>query len=105
MAVLPLGKAFTARALAVAWNNYQKSLGIAPYLGRSFFGTEKKLGIDLRFIKGKKGIPVALKASNFDAKAPLRDAIGFKDIQNEMPFFREGYVVTEKDEQEYMKYQ
>ena len=104
MPVLPLGEAFTARALGVAWNNYQQSLGIAPYLGRSFFGTDKKLGIDLRFIKGRRGLPVALKASHFDAKAPLRDAIGFKDIQNEMPFFREAYMVSEKDEQEYMKY-
>lgn len=104
MPVLPLGEAFTARALGVAWNSYQQSLGIAPYLGRSYFGTQKKTGLDLRFIKGRKGLPVALKGSNFDAKAPLRDAIGFKDIQNEMPFFRESYMVSEKDEQEYMRY-
>lgn len=104
MPVLPLGEAFTARALGVAWGNYQQTLGTAPYLGRSFFGTDKKIGLDLRFIKGRKGLPVALKASNFDAKAPLRDAIGFKDIQNEMPFFRESYMVTEKEEQEYAKY-
>lgn len=104
MPVLPLREAFTARALGVAWNNYQQSLGIAPYLGRSFFGTDKKSGLDLKFIKGRKGLPVALKASNFDAKAPLRDAIGFKEIQNEMPFFREGYMVTEKDEQDYATY-
>lgn len=104
MPVLPLGEAFTARALGVAWNNYQQTLGTAPYLGRSFFGTDKKIGLDLRFIKGRKGLPVALKASNFDAKAPLRDAIGFKDIQNEMPFFRESYMVSEKEEQEYMRY-
>lgn len=104
MPVLPLRDAFTARALGVAWNRYQQTLGTAPYLGRSFFGTDKKIGLDLRFIKGRKGLPVALKASNFDAKAPLRDPIGFKDMQNEMPFFRESYMVSEKDEQEYMKY-
>lgn len=104
MSVLTLGEAFTARALGVAWNKYLQTLGTAPYLGRSFFRTDKKTGLDLRFIKGRKGLPVALKASNFDAKAPLRDAIGFKDIQNEMPFFRESYMVSEKDEQEYMKY-
>lgn len=104
MAVLPLGKAFTARALGVVWKNYVQSLGIAPYLGRSFFGTDKKLGLDLKFIKGRRGLPVALKASNFDAKAPLRDAIPFKEIKNSMPFFRESYMVTEEDEQEYMKY-
>lgn len=104
MPVLPLGEAFTARALGIAWKNYQRTLGTAPYLGRSFFGTDKKIGLDLRFIKGRKGLPVALKGSNFDAKSPLRDPIGFKDIQNEMPFFRESYMVSEKEEQEYMKY-
>lgn len=104
MSTLPLNEVFTARALGVAWNNYQQTLGIAPYLGRSFFGTDKKIGLEMRFIKGRKGLPIALKPSSFDALAPLRDAIGFKDIQNEMPFFRESYMVSEKDEQEYMKY-
>ena len=101
---LSLREAFTARALGIAWNKYEQTLGIAPYLGRSFFGTDIKNGLDLRFIKGRKGLPVALKASNFDAQAPLRDAIGFSDIQNEMPFFRESYMVTEKEEQEYARY-
>lgn len=104
MAVLPLAEAFTARALGVAWDNYQQTLGIPPYIGRSFFGTDKKQGLEMRFIKGRKGLPVALKGSNFDALAPLRDAIGFKDIQNTMPFFRESYMVTEKEEQDYMSF-
>ena len=104
MPVLPLGEAFTARALGVAWNSYQQSLGIAPYLGRSYFGTQKKQGLNLKFIKGRKGLPIALKGSNFDAKAPLRDPIGFKEIQNKMPFFRESYMVSEEDEQDYMTY-
>lgn len=101
---LPLKDAFTARALGVAWNNYKQSLGLPPYLGRSFFGTDKKQGLDLRFIKGSKGLPVSLKASNFDAQAPLRDGIGFSDIQNEMPFYRESYMVTEREEQDYASY-
>lgn len=102
---LQLKDAFTARALGIAWNNYKQSLGLPPYLGRSFFGTNKKEGLDLKFIKGSKGLPVALKASNFDAQAPLRDGIGFSDIQNEMPFYRESYMVTEKEEQDYASYQ
>lgn len=104
MAVLPLSEAFTARALGVAWNNYQQSLGLPPYLGRAYFGTDKKMGLDLSFIKGRKGVPVALKGSSFDAQAPLRDGIGFAQIQNTMPFFRESYMVTEKEEQEYMTF-
>ena len=101
---LPLKEAFTARAIAVNWDNYKASLGEPPYLGRSKFGTRKQEGLDLRFIKGKNGLPVSLKASNFDAQAELRDAIGFSDIQNEMPFFRESYMVTEKEEQDYASY-
>lgn len=104
MPVLPLKEAFTARAIGTMWNNYEQSLGIAPYLGRSFFGTDKKMGLDLKFIKGSHGLPVSLKASNFDALAPLRNPIGFKTIENEMPFFRESYLVTEKEEQEYMNF-
>lgn len=104
MAVLPITDAFTARALGIAWDNYQQTLGLPPYLGRSFFATNKMQGLELRFIKGRKGLPVALKASNFDALAPLRDGIGFQDVQNSMPFFRESYMVTEKDRQRYLSY-
>ena len=44
-------------------------------------------------------------SSNFDAQAELRDVGGFSDIQNEMPFYRESYMVTEREEQEYANYQ
>lgn len=101
MPILPLKDAFTARAIGVAWDNYQQTLGLPPYLGRSFFGTDKRIGLELSWIKGSKGLPVALKASNFDALAPLRDPIGFGEISNTMPFFRESYMVSEKDEQDY----
>lgn len=101
---LPLKDAFTARSLGVMWDSYEKTLGEAPYLGRQKFGTEKQNGLELRFIKGKKGLPVSLKASNFDAQAELRDAGGFSDIQNAMPFYRESYMVTETEEQRYDDY-
>lgn len=101
---LPLSEAFTARSLGVMWNNYKKTLGSAPYLGRQKFGTRKQDSLDLRFIKGKSGLPVSLKASNFDAQAELRDVGGFSDIKNEMPFYRESYMVTEKEEQMYDNY-
>ena len=102
---LPLAEAFTARSLGVMWNNYEKTLGSAPYAGRLKFGTRKQDNLDLRFIKGKSGLPVSLKASNFDAQAELRDVGGFSDVQNEMPFYRESYMVTEREEQEYANYQ
>lgn len=101
---LPLKEAFTARAIGSRWDSYKASLALPPYLGRALFGVQKKMGLDIRYILGEDAIPKELKGSNFDAQAPLRDAIGFSDIQQSMPFFRESYMVTEKEEQEYMSY-
>lgn len=101
---LPLKEAFTARAIGMKWDSYKASLALPPYLGRALFGTQKKSGLDIRFILGETAVPRELKGSNFDAQAPLRDAIGFSDIQQEMPFFRESYMVTEKEEQDYASY-
>lgn len=92
---------FTARAVAFSWDNYKASLGEPPYLGRSKFGTSKQDGLDISFIKGKNSLPVSLKASAFDAQAPLRDGIGFSTIENSMPFFRESIMTTEKEEQDF----
>lgn len=77
----------------------------APYLGETLFPVNKKLGLDLKWIKGSKGIPVALKSSAFDAKAELRDRIGFADFNTEMPFFKESMLVKESDRQELNKLQ
>lgn len=104
MPTLPLNQAFTARAIGVMWDNFEQSQGLPPYLGRALFATDKQESLDLKWVKGKNGLPVSLKGAAFDAKAPLRDAIGFKTIENEMPFFRESYLVTEKEEQEYANY-
>lgn len=92
---------FTARAVAAYFNRYNETIALPPYLGRSFFGTQKKIGLDLSWIKGSKSMPVALKGAAFDANAPIRDSIGFTKIDNEMPFFREAYKVTEKEQQDY----
>lgn len=99
--VRPLSEAFTARLVGQSWNTYKESLGLPPYLGRSYFGTNKQRSLDLGFIKGQKGLPVALKASAFDAQAPLRDGITFKTIQNEMPFFRESFMISERQRKDY----
>jgi len=71
-----------------------------PYLGETLFPAKKQLGIDLKWIKGSQGLPVAISPANYDAKATLRERIGFKSVQTEMPFFREGMRVGEKDRQE-----
>lgn len=71
-----------------------------PYLGATLFPAKKQLGLDLSWIKGSNGLPVALTPSEFDAKATVRDRIGFNKVQTEMPFFRESMRVGEKDRQE-----
>lgn len=101
---LPLNQAFTARAIGLNWDRYKASLGEAPYLGRTKFGTKKQVGLDLKYIVGQSNMPVSLKASNFDAQAELRDGIGFSEVQNSMPFYRESIMVTEKEEQDYASF-
>jgi len=90
-----------AKEIATYW------LGTAseriPYLGDTLFPTQKKLGLDLSWIKGAKGLPVALTPSEFDTPATLRDRIGVQKIETEMPFFREAMRIGEKDRQELNK--
>lgn len=74
-----------------------------PYLGEELFPSRKQMGLDLSWIKGSNGLPVTLKASEFDAKATLRDRIGVSKIETEMPFFREGMRIGEKERQEILK--
>ena len=100
---LRLADAFTARAVATMWDSWKKSQATAPYLGRSLFGTIYSPNLELKYITGEDDVPVQLKAANYDAQAPLRNPIGFSTIQQEMPFFRESYMVSEKDRAEYEK--
>lgn len=74
------------------------------YLGEALFPAKKQLGLDIKWIKGGQGLPVALMPSNFDTKATLRERIGFKSIETEMPFFREAMRIGEKDRQELNKF-
>lgn len=74
-----------------------------PLLGATLFPAKKQIGLDLSWIKGSKGLPVALMPSEFDTKATVRDRIGVDKIQTEMPFFRESMRVGEKDRQELNK--
>lgn len=74
-----------------------------PYLGATLFPADKKLGLDLGWIKGAGGLPVALMPSEFDAKATVRDRIGFGKVETEMPFFREAMTIKEKERQELLR--
>lgn len=71
-----------------------------PYLGLQFFPEKKKMGLDLKWIKTHKGLPVSLAPSNFDAIPVLRAREGLKTEKTQMAFFRESMQITEEDQQE-----
>ena len=96
---------FDAKAVAMNWETYVADSNAAPYLGEGLFPVRKKAGLDLKFIKGSSGLPISLKPSAFDAHAKLRDRIGFTSLQTEMPFFREGFLITEQDRQDILRAQ
>ena len=94
---------FTPAAVAAYWNEMESAR--APYLGEGLFPAQKKAGMDLNWFKGSRGLPVSLMPSAFDAKATFRDRIGVQKIETEMPFFREGFKLKEKDRQELLRAQ
>ena len=79
---------------------YKESAGDRiPYLGQTLFPPKQQLGLDLSWIKGSGGLPVALKPSAFDSETRLRDRVGFEQISTSMPYFKEGYLLKEVDRQ------
>ena len=74
-----------------------------PYLGAGLFPSQKKMGLDLKWIKTSKGLPVSLKPSAFDAVSTIRSREGLEMKETEMAYFKESMVIKEVDEQELMK--
>ena len=95
--------AYTSKAIALV--NAEVASNRIAYLGAGLFPAKKKMGLDLKWIKTSKGLPVSLAPSNFDAVSTLRSREGFKLTETEMAFFRESMLVKEADEQEIMRVQ
>lgn len=72
----------------------------APYPCEELFPVDKKRGLDLKWLKGAKGLPVVLKTSAFDAAAVPRGRIGFEKLSAEMPYFKESTYIDEELRQE-----
>lgn len=98
-----LSDIFTAEAIAANWTEVASNA--VPYYGAGLFPPRKKAGLDLKWIRGNKGLPVSLMPSTFDAKSTFRDRIGISINETEMAFFRESMLVKEADEQEIMRVQ
>ena len=73
------------------------------YLGRAWFSPKKKMGLDLSWILGHKGVPVTLKASAFDTVSTIRAREGAIIKKTKMAYFKESMIVKEEDEQEIMR--
>ena len=94
---------YSAKAIALV--NTEVASNKIAYLGSGLFPAKKKMGLDLKWIKTSKGLPVSLAPSNFDAVSTLRSREGFKLTETEMAFFRESMLIKEADEQEIMRVQ
>lgn len=96
-----LSEIFSARSIAGYYETLKQD--VRPYLGEALFPNKKTMGLELKYVKGRAGSPVLLRGASFDAAAPIRPRIPFKQLTNEMPFFRESMVIGEMDRQELMK--
>ena len=100
---MKLSDVFTAEAIALNYTNAASNA--IPYLGTGLFPSQKKAGLDLKWVKGHNGLAVSLMPSNFDAKSTFRDRVGISIDETQMAFFRESMLVKEADEQEIMRVQ
>lgn len=88
----------TSQNIVAYWETLSNNR--APFYFESFFPADKKLGLDLSYIKGSSGLPVVLNVSAFDVKAVPRNRIGFDKMEAEMPFFKESMTISERLRQE-----
>lgn len=91
----------TSSEIAMYWE--LKTQDRAPFIGEELFPNDKKLGLDLSWLKGSNGLPVVLKPSAFDVVAIPRPRIGFEKLSTQMPFFKESKYIDEELRQELNK--
>jgi hypothetical protein len=92
----------TVDAIGAYWETIESNR--LPFLGEALFGTMKKAGLSLEWIKGKDDLPVALQPAAFDAKPLLRDRRGLGTERTKMPFFRESMRLGEEDRQQLLEF-
>lgn len=82
---------------AIALRVTENTSNELPYAGKAWFPDNSKSGLDLKWIKGSKGLPVALTPSAFDTLPTLRARGGISLEKTQMAFFREEMDTNEKD--------
>lgn len=88
----------TSEAITAYWE--QRPENGMPYLGAELFPEQQKLGLDIKWVKGAKGLPVVLKPSAYDVASKKRNRIGFEKLQAQMPFFKESMYIDEEMRQQ-----
>ena len=95
--------AFNSKAIAAVFT--ETASNKIAYLGAGLFPAKKKAGLDLKWIKGSKGLPVSLAPSAFDTVSTIRSRQGIAITDTEMAFFKESMLLKEQDEQDIMRVQ
>lgn len=92
---------FDAKTIANVYTEVASNK-IAP-LGEGLFPSTKQMGLDLKEIRGVKGLPVALQASAYDTVSTIRSREGIKVSEKELAYFKESMLLKEKDEVDIMR--
>lgn len=90
----------TTEALQVFWEELAEDRTPNDLL--QYFPNAKKSGLDLKWIKGKSGIPTVLRSSAFDVHVIPRPRNSFDQLATEMPFFKESMVINEELRQQFL---
>lgn len=83
----------TAESLAAYWDNMPNT---DTFMFEELFPSKKQLSNKLAHIKGRRGAPIAIRASSFDAKVMPRSRQGFDKVETEIPFFKESIIIDEE---------
>lgn len=85
----------TSTEIASYWSELVEG-STDDYVGEELFPNDKQLGIDLKWIKGAKGLPVMLNPSGYDVAAVPRGRLSFDKMEAEMPYFKESKYIDER---------
>lgn len=81
-------------------STYIEKLPPVDTLDESLFPRKKQIGMELKWIRGSKNKPIALRQSTFDvAVKPRALSATLKIDAKRMPFFKESVLINEEDRQ------
>lgn len=82
----------TSESIAAYWEDTPNT---DTFMFEELFPARKQLGNKLEYIKGRRGAPIAIRLSSYDAKSMPRSRQGMNKIESEIPFFKESILIDE----------